>query len=260
MIAAKRSNMLWTQVWLVLTGLLGLVFLYIEISEFAGMIAIGASPQRSAFLSAFFTLVGCHGLHVTCGLLWLGTMVAQIWAKGFQQHIMRRLTLLQRFLARPRYHLGGHLHHRLSDRDTPMTEPDPERLNVAPGEPHDSMLSETLSYVVGLGLALLLTGISFWVASTSVLWGPGVATGLVVLAIAQMGVHLVFFLHIIIRTGQHQQRACTRVRRADRVPGHDRDDLDHGAHEQQHGRRFGDDEPPDATADPPRYIPVAANV
>jgi cytochrome o ubiquinol oxidase operon protein cyoD len=50
--------------------------------------------------------------------------------------------------------------------------------------------------VVGLGLALLLTGISFWVASTSVLWGPGIATGLVVLAIAQMGVHLVFSLHI----------------------------------------------------------------
>ena len=58
------------------------------------------------------------------------------------------------------------------------------------------MLSETVSYVVGLGLALLLTGISFWVASTSALWGPGVAVGLVVLAIAQMGVHLVFFLHI----------------------------------------------------------------
>lgn len=77
-----------------------------------------------------------------------------------------------------------------------MTEPDAERLNVAPGEPHDTTLSETLSYVIGLGLALLLTGISFWVASTSVLWGPGVATGLVVLAIAQMGVHLVFFLHI----------------------------------------------------------------
>jgi cytochrome o ubiquinol oxidase operon protein cyoD len=77
-----------------------------------------------------------------------------------------------------------------------MTEHDPEQLNVAPGEPHDSMLSETVSYVVGLGLALLLTGISFWVASTGTLWGPGVATGLVVLAIAQMGVHLVFFLHI----------------------------------------------------------------
>ena len=77
-----------------------------------------------------------------------------------------------------------------------MTEHDPEKLNVAPGQPHDSMFSETISYVVGLGLAILLTGVSFWVASTGTLWGPGVATGLVVLAIAQMGVHLVFFLHI----------------------------------------------------------------
>ena len=77
-----------------------------------------------------------------------------------------------------------------------MTEHDSEQMNVAPGTPHDSMLSETISYVVGLGLALLLTGIAFWVASTSALWGPGVAVGLVVLAIAQMGVHLVFFLHI----------------------------------------------------------------
>ena len=77
-----------------------------------------------------------------------------------------------------------------------MTEHEPELLNVAPGQPHDSLLSETISYVVGLGLALLLTGVAFWVASTSTLWGPGVAVGLVVLAIAQMGVHLVFFLHI----------------------------------------------------------------
>ncbi len=73
---------------------------------------------------------------------------------------------------------------------------DAELNNVAPGAPHDSMLSETVSYVVGLALALVLTGVSFWVASTSSLWGPGVAVGLVVLAIAQMGVHLVFFLHI----------------------------------------------------------------
>jgi cytochrome o ubiquinol oxidase subunit 3 len=91
MIAAKRKNMVMTQVWLAVTGVLGLVFLVIELREFAGMIAIGAGPQRSAFLSSFFTLVGCHGAHVTAGLLWLGTMMAQIWAKGFQPHIGRRL-------------------------------------------------------------------------------------------------------------------------------------------------------------------------
>ncbi len=73
---------------------------------------------------------------------------------------------------------------------------EPEVQNVAPGEPHDSIISETLAYVIGLALALIMTAVSFWVASTSSLWGPGVAVGLVVLAIAQMGVHLVFFLHI----------------------------------------------------------------
>jgi cytochrome o ubiquinol oxidase subunit III len=96
-IAAKRQNMLWTQLWLVLTAALGLVFLVLELREFAGMIAIGAGPQRSAFLSAFFTLVGTHGAHVTAGLMWIGTMMAQIWAKGYQPHIMRRLLCLSIF-------------------------------------------------------------------------------------------------------------------------------------------------------------------
>jgi cytochrome o ubiquinol oxidase operon protein cyoD len=77
-----------------------------------------------------------------------------------------------------------------------VTNDERKTIDVAPGEPHDSLLNETISYGVGLGLALVLTGVSFWVASTSTLWAPGVATGLVVLAIAQMGVHLVFFLHI----------------------------------------------------------------
>jgi len=97
MIAAKRRNMPWTLVWLLLTGLLGLVFLSIEIYEFASMIGEGAGPQRSAFLSSFFTLVGCHGAHVTAGLMWIGTMMAQVWAKGFQPHIMRRLLCLSVF-------------------------------------------------------------------------------------------------------------------------------------------------------------------
>ena len=97
MIAAKRKNMLWTQMALFFTGLFGFVFLVLELDEFAKMIAEGAGPQRSAFLSAFFTLVGCHGAHITAGLLWIGTMMAQIWAKGFQPHIGRRLLCLSVF-------------------------------------------------------------------------------------------------------------------------------------------------------------------
>jgi cytochrome o ubiquinol oxidase operon protein cyoD len=78
-----------------------------------------------------------------------------------------------------------------------MTEHEREELvDVAPGAPHDNIVSESVAYVIGLVLALVLTVVSFWVASTSALWGPGIAVGLVVLAIAQMGIHLVFFLHI----------------------------------------------------------------
>ncbi|MFL6753382.1 MAG: cytochrome o ubiquinol oxidase subunit IV [Sphingomicrobium sp.] len=77
-----------------------------------------------------------------------------------------------------------------------MTEDETNLVDVAPGAPHNNLMSEVVAYVIGFGLALILTGVSFWAASTGVLWGPGVATGLVVLAIAQMGVHLVFFLHI----------------------------------------------------------------
>ena len=73
------------------TFLLGAAFLAIELHEFADMIEKGTGPQRSAFLSAFFTLIGCHGLHVSAGLLWLLTMMAQVWAKGFRDDILRRI-------------------------------------------------------------------------------------------------------------------------------------------------------------------------
>jgi cytochrome o ubiquinol oxidase subunit 3 len=73
------------------TFVLGALFLNLEIREFVGMIAIGATPQRSAFLSAFFTLVGCHGLHVTAGLFWLAVMMAQVAIKGFRPAVERRL-------------------------------------------------------------------------------------------------------------------------------------------------------------------------
>jgi cytochrome o ubiquinol oxidase subunit III len=73
------------------TFVLGAAFLSLEIREFAGMIAGGATPQRSAFLSAFFTLVGCHGLHVTAGLIWLTVMMAQVAIKGLRANVERRL-------------------------------------------------------------------------------------------------------------------------------------------------------------------------
>jgi cytochrome o ubiquinol oxidase subunit III len=73
------------------TFLLGAAFLFLELREFHSMIAIGAAPQRSAFLSAFFTLVGCHGLHVTIGLIWLALMMAQLAMRGFRPVVERRL-------------------------------------------------------------------------------------------------------------------------------------------------------------------------
>jgi cytochrome o ubiquinol oxidase operon protein cyoD len=77
-----------------------------------------------------------------------------------------------------------------------MIDHDAELRDIAPGEHHDSLIGELSGYLIGLTLALLLTATSFYVASTHLLWGPGIPVGLVVLAIAQMGVHLVFFLHI----------------------------------------------------------------
>jgi cytochrome o ubiquinol oxidase subunit 3 len=80
-----------TYLFAVITFVLGAAFLNLEIREFAAMIAHGATPERSAFLSAFFTLVGCHGLHVTAGLVWLAVMMAQVAVKGFRPNVGRRL-------------------------------------------------------------------------------------------------------------------------------------------------------------------------
>ena len=80
-----------------LTFVLGATFLGLELSEFAGMVAQGAGPSRSAFLSAFFSLVGLHGAHVTVGLLWLGFMVAQTAARGPRDFVRRRLLCFSLF-------------------------------------------------------------------------------------------------------------------------------------------------------------------
>jgi cytochrome o ubiquinol oxidase subunit III len=79
------------------TFVLGAAFLALELHEFAGLVQAGAGPQRSAFLSAFFALIGCHGLHVAAGLLWLLTMMAQVVAKGFRDDILRRILCFSLF-------------------------------------------------------------------------------------------------------------------------------------------------------------------
>ena len=96
-LAFEEENMLWAQVSLLVTGLFGLVFLLLEIKEFAQLIHDGNGPQRSAFLSSFFALVGCHGFHITGGLLWLGTTMAQIFAKGFTESQQRRFLCFSLF-------------------------------------------------------------------------------------------------------------------------------------------------------------------
>jgi cytochrome o ubiquinol oxidase subunit 3 len=90
-LAANAQRRLATYLLAAVTFALGAAFLTLEIREFAAMVAAGATPQRSAFLSAFFALVGCHGLHVAVGLLWLVVMMALVAVKGFRASVQRRL-------------------------------------------------------------------------------------------------------------------------------------------------------------------------
>ena len=97
MIAMQRGRVGGVQGWLLVTALFGAAFLSIELYEFSHLIADGATPQRSAFLSSFFTLVGTHGLHVTFGLIWLGTLLVQLAQSGLTEANKRRLLCLSMF-------------------------------------------------------------------------------------------------------------------------------------------------------------------
>ena len=100
-VAMQDSEKHATLGWLALTGLFGLTFLGIEIHAFNHMIGMGATPQRSAFLSAFFALVGIHGLHVAFGLVWLITLLVQVGQHGLipaNRRRIRCLTLFWHFL------------------------------------------------------------------------------------------------------------------------------------------------------------------
>jgi cytochrome o ubiquinol oxidase subunit 3 len=97
MLQKQKNNKGGTLAWLAVTGLLGLGFLAVELYEFAHLIHVGATPQSSAAMSAFFTLVGTHGLHVTFGLIWLVVLMIQISKHGLIRENKRRLMCLSMF-------------------------------------------------------------------------------------------------------------------------------------------------------------------
>lgn len=97
MIAMQKRNQRGMIGWLLLTGALGLAFLSVEIYEFAHLIHLGAGPQRSAFLSSFFALVGTHGLHVLFGVIWLLVLCVQVRRHGLTRANARRVACLSMF-------------------------------------------------------------------------------------------------------------------------------------------------------------------
>jgi cytochrome o ubiquinol oxidase subunit 3 len=96
-IGAQARNGRLFYVAMAVTFVLGAAFIVLEVREFAQLVSSGAGPSRSAFLSAFFTLIGCHGLHVSAGLLWLLTMMAQVYAKGYRADVLRRILCFSLF-------------------------------------------------------------------------------------------------------------------------------------------------------------------
>lgn len=97
MIAARNGERGKVLMALAAAFLLGLCFVSMEVNEFAQMIRAGAGPDRSGFLSAFFTLVGTHGLHVSLGMLWMVVMMVQVASKGLKRPVQGRLMRLGMF-------------------------------------------------------------------------------------------------------------------------------------------------------------------
>ena len=97
MVAARQRNKLQTLAWFGITFALGLAFLTLELREFAAFIHEGHTLQSNAFMSSFFILVGTHGLHITSGLLWMGTTMIFIIKRGLNSALIRKLMMLSLF-------------------------------------------------------------------------------------------------------------------------------------------------------------------
>ncbi len=96
-IAVVRRDARAFYVWGMITGVLGVIFLGLELRELTGFVTTGAGPSRSAFLSSFFALIGLHGVHVTIGVVWLIVMLAQVATRRFEKHVILRLNCFTLF-------------------------------------------------------------------------------------------------------------------------------------------------------------------
>lgn len=97
MIGAQRGNQQATLMWLAVTFVLGAIFIGMEVNEFSHLIHEGFGPQRSAFLTAFFSLVGMHGLHVTAGLIWMAVLMLEVKNRGLKPRTVTRVGCLSLF-------------------------------------------------------------------------------------------------------------------------------------------------------------------
>jgi cytochrome o ubiquinol oxidase subunit III len=97
LLATQKLEKNYVMIWIGVTFLLGLAFLTMELTEFAHLIKDGNSWRRSAFLSSFFTLVSTHGMHITCGLVWMIVMLLQIYFRGVTAEALRRITCFALF-------------------------------------------------------------------------------------------------------------------------------------------------------------------
>ena len=97
LLSVFRRIKAWALIWFITTFCLGIAFLYIEISEFVDFVGRGAGPERSAFLSSFFTLVGTHGLHITLGLIWMAVMMFRIGLRPITHHSVAKIFCMALF-------------------------------------------------------------------------------------------------------------------------------------------------------------------
>ncbi len=198
MLAAHKGAKGQAIAWLGVTFLLGAAFIGMEINEFHHLIAEGFGPSRSAFLSAFFTLVGTHGLHVSAGLLWMLVLMAQIWTRRPDRAEQHPHDVPEPVLALPGHRLDLRLHRRLPDGGSVMSAAAHHHdSHGAHGhDSHGAGHGSLGSYAIGFVLSVILTAIPFYMVMDGGFSRHATLLTMVILGLVQVVVHLICFLHM----------------------------------------------------------------